>query len=79
MNLRKIAASPPRALVIVAKMKSDEPPLGRKKLPPSEFHQRLYNASGHVAAGSLPLDDTTAPIVAKALEARYRQFRRQAR
>lgn len=75
MGLRKVTETPPRALEVATRDTPDAP-IGRKSVDRRELARRMYNLSGEIATGRVPLDNTSAPIVADALEREYRKFRR---
>lgn len=65
----------PRAVMVGRGMKpTGGVPVGRVAIPPHEARQRAYHLAGEVAAGRLPLDETSAQIVARALEAEHRRL-----
>lgn len=72
LNLRKIGSTPPRALE-VASRDDGQTFVGRDEISGPEMRRRSERLAAEVAAGRIPLDETSSPMVARAMMREHRR------
>lgn len=75
-DFRKLAAIPPRVGILADRFQTDVP-VGREAIPAKESNRRADELTREVVAGRIPLDETSGPIVAKAMQFRRRRSRQK--
>lgn len=73
MNFQKVVEGPPRALYLVSRERGAGVPIGRRPVSRRELLRRAEQVTQEVAAGRLPLDEVTAPFVARKMMYEYRR------